>query len=386
MKRENFSPGQRHLLSFVLFKNILAKKNLAILPKRSLSTSVSVSGIFAVILLGLALPQRGLASDLTRQLHNPNSVRNTPFTSPFMGREARNDADAWVRNAQEYMRQGDPLKALDAIAPALEVYHHQGDLRAQGTVYEIMGQAYVAIGRYKEAENAIRTRLGIARDVGDLRSQVFALNNIGTFLLHHGEADTDAREAFSEALVIAKRIQSIEGQGLSLSNLGLASARLGEHNKAIKYYEQALDYRWLINDPVGRATTHNSLGDAHFATGNYHKSTVAYGTAMRLAKRGGDRVNELRAIDGLITAHASVEQYELAFQLLGQRLEIAQQMRNLPEQLVSYEAYGRMYERVGNYRTARNFYQQAVVIARNLEDSRKEVQILDRLTQIRGKK
>lgn len=375
MKHQKLVPGQKNLLSFVL----------AVGNFTGNSRILSVWGL--LMLLGsLATPPGVSAADLTRQLHQPNSIRNTPFTSPWMGREARDWADQRVRIAEEYLRANTPVKALDALLPALEVYHHQGDLRSQGLTYELMGRAYVALGRHKEAENAIRRRLGIARDTGDLRSQVFALNNIGTFLLQQGDADLAARDAFAEALQIANRIKSSEGQGLSWSNLGLAAARLGEYNKAIKFYETALTYRRQVRDPLGEANTYNNLGDAYFATGDYQNTIAAYGRALRLANASRDRINELRSIDGLVAAHVSVERYERAFELLAQRLNLAQQMQNLPEQLVSFESYARTYERLGKYQTARNFYERAAIIARNLQDSKKEVQLLDRITQIRHRR
>ena len=47
---------------------------------------------------------------------------------------------------------------------------------------------------------------------------------------------------------------------------------------------------------------------------------------MRLAKNNFDRTNQLRAIDGLVTAHTAVGRYERAFDLLEQRLTLAQRI------------------------------------------------------------
>jgi tetratricopeptide (TPR) repeat protein len=101
-----------------------------------------------------------------------------------------------------------------------------------------------------------------------------------------------------------------------------------------------------------------------------------------LATRTRDRMNEFRAIDGLVAAHSSVGRKERASELLSQRLTLARQLGNIPEELTTFEAYAVFYEKQGNYQTARNFYERAIALSRTLEDNRKEVQLLDKLTQI----
>lgn len=65
-----------------------------------------------------------------------------------------------------------------------------------------------------------------------------------------------------------------------------------------------------------------------------------------------------------------------------QRLTLAKNLQNLQEELKSFESYAQLYEQLGNFPTARNFYERAIVLARTLEDSKREVLLLDRLTQI----
>ncbi len=74
--------------------------------------------------------------------------------------------------------------------------------------------------------------------------------------------------------------------------------------------------------------------------------------------------------------------YERAIDLLAQRLAIAKELQNLREELKSFESYGQLYEKLGNYPTARNFYEQAIVLARTLEDSKQELLLRDRVTLI----
>jgi tetratricopeptide (TPR) repeat protein len=70
---------------------------------------------------------------------------------------------------------------------------------------------------------------------------------------------------------------------------------------------------------------------------------------------------------------------------LGERLSLAEELQNPQEKLQTFESYALFYEKQGNYKTARNFYERAIIISRTLEDSKKEVLLWDKLTQIRKK-
>ncbi|AFY42709.1 lipopolysaccharide assembly protein LapB [Nostoc sp. PCC 7107] len=329
--------------------------------------------LFTFLLIPIAVK----ASDITQQLHRPLSSSNWQYS--------RDEADSLLRIGEQQYRSGNGAKTIDSCLQALDIYHSVGDVRSTGLTYELLAKAYIQQERFKEGEDALRRRLAIARDSKDFQAQIFALNNIAAILLQGGETAAAGRTV-QEALTIAQGVNNIEGKGLSLSNLGLVSARSGDYNQAIKLYETALTYRRQKNDPIGEANTLNNLGDAYLAAGNYPDTIGTYGLAMRLARINGDRTIQLRAIDGLVKAHTSVGRNERAFELLQERLVIAQELQNLPEQLKTFESYAEFYEQLGNYSTAKNFYERAIAIANSIEDTKRELVLKDRLTKLQKKR
>lgn len=361
-------------------------QTLSQVPSQSWKCNQKIhSSFYIFVLTCVFLPVAVNAADVTQQLHHPIGQTRS--------RDARDEADSLFRIGELQLQQRNPSKTVESALAALEIYHRLSDLRAQGLTYDLLGKAYVELGRFKEAEDASRRRLAVARDTQDYRGQVFALNNIGSLLLQQGE-DTAAEKTFIEAVDIANKFKIIEGQGLSLSNLGLATARLGDYNKAIKLYETALTFRRQIGDPIAEANTYNNLGEAYLAIGDYQNTIGTFGYAMRLAKMSRDtpkalssayRTNEFRAIDGLVAAHSAIGRNERAFELLTQRLALANKLQSPQEELKTFESYALYYEKQGNYQTARNFYERAIVLSRTLEDSQKEVLLIDRLTQMQSK-
>ncbi|PMB11880.1 hypothetical protein CI592_03105, partial [Fischerella thermalis CCMEE 5328] len=139
------------------------------------------------------------AADITEQLHRQ--------IDKSVVRQSTDQADTLLRIGQQQHTSGKSDKAIESWLQALEIYHSLGDLNAQGLIYDYLGRGYVQLGRYKEAENAIRRRLAIARDTHDFQSQIFALNNIGTLLLQQGEPNASL-QTFAEAVEIARHVKN----------------------------------------------------------------------------------------------------------------------------------------------------------------------------------
>jgi hypothetical protein len=91
---------------------------------------------------------------------------------------------------------------------------------------------------------------------------------------------------------------------------------------------------------IGKINTLNHLGDSYLIMGDYENTIGAYGTAMRLAKMNFYRPDQLRAIDGLVTAHSAVARYERCFELLEQRLVIAKFLNSPNEELKYFVSSG----------------------------------------------
>lgn len=87
----------------------------------------------------------------------------------------------------------------------------------------------------------------------------------------------------------------------------------------------------------------------------------------------------------MVIAHGSVGRYERALDLLEKRLTLAKELNSRREELRSFEVYAQLYEQMGDLPTARNFYERAVILARNLDENKLEVQLLDKMRQIQGK-
>ena len=294
---------------------------------------------------------------------------------------SRNEADRLVRLGGQAQQKGLLDKAIPYWLKALTLYSEIGDIEAVGRTYDYLGLAYADLGLYREAEDALRKRLGVARANRDLQGQVIGLNNVGSLLLKKRKFPA-AKTTFNEALSIARATNSPIGIGLSLNNLGLAAASQGDYNQAIKRYEEALIYRSRASDPVGEASTYNNLGDAYRATNNFWDTVRAYGAALRVARLAIDRPNQFRAIDGLVDTYNCAKNYTRTLDLLEERLKISRASENAYQELKSLKFLSQFYRQQGKNIEAIMVQYQAICLAQELNETQAVAELLGELIEI----
>ncbi len=139
------------------------------------------TGAFAQI-----APSNGRTIDLNRQL---DEQLNIPLNNGTQG-DTRNQADFFLRLGGQAQRDGNLQKAITNWLQALDLYQEIGDLEGLGVTYDYLGLTYAKLGRYQQAEDALRRRLGVARTRYDFQGQIYGLNNLATVLLQAGNFGT----------------------------------------------------------------------------------------------------------------------------------------------------------------------------------------------------
>lgn len=327
------------------------------------------------IITGILLcPSALQAADLDNQLQIP-IYNNNPG-------DVRNEADQFLRLGGFEERRGNLEKAIPFWETALQLYQQIPDYEGIGRTYDFLGLTYARLGRMIEAENALRRRLNIARTQRDFQGQIYGLNNVGTLLLQRGGAQ-EAAQSFREALTIARSIQDDAGQGLSLSNLGLAAAQIGDYYNAIKQYEQALIFRQRRGgDPIGEANTRVQLADAFFKVGQYRDAQSYYRSVFRLGQQTRDRTTQIRALDGLFKVYNRLDQSQLALEALNNRLILVREIASPQQELLTLQAYAQLYTKMNNRPLAKDYYQRAIRLARQLKDDQLEISLINQLGQV----
>ena len=114
------------------------------------------------------------------------------------------------------------------------------------------------------------------------------LNNIG--YVHESLGDKQkALEYFDQALPILRLVGDRRVEAVTLNNMGLVYESLGERQKALEYFNRSLPLRRAVGDRQGEAITLSDIGFSYASSGEYSKATDYYNQALSLSRVVEDR-------------------------------------------------------------------------------------------------
>ncbi|MBN8656910.1 MAG: tetratricopeptide repeat protein [Anaerolineae bacterium] len=197
------------------------------------------------------------------------------------------------------------------------------------------------------------------------------LGNLGLAYAALGEVQK-AIEFYEQALVIAREIGDRRNEGSWLGNLGLAYADLGEVQKAIEFYEQALVIKRKIGDRRSSGAALGNLGLAYAALGEVQKAIEFYEQALVIHREIGDRRSSGAALGNLGNAYAALGEVKKAIEFYEQALVIHREIGDRRNEGNWLGNLGIAYKNLGEVKKAIEFHEQALVIDREIGDRRGE--------------
>ncbi|NJN75765.1 MAG: hypothetical protein HC796_05575 [Synechococcaceae cyanobacterium RL_1_2] len=97
----------------------------------------------------------------------------------------------------------------------------------------------------------------------------------------------------------------------------------------------------------------------------------------------GDSRNIYRALEGLSQSYFALGEYQSSsLRFLSEWLEEARNNNNLQEQLLALSLGGDYYQEFGSVENALNLYQQALTIAKTLDDEARIALLTNKIAQI----
>lgn len=274
--------------------------------------------------------------------------------------------------AQIQERLGNPDLALKCYEETLQLRREIGDRRGTANVLIDLGGFYHDRGQHDQALKLLKESLQMQRDLGDEGNQALCLHNIGSSYFFKGQYE-DAVIYFQQALQLREKIKASDGEiAESLHNLAETNASMGQYDQALSHYLRALELYRGAGDKRGAAIESSAIGTLFLYQGRYGAAVDAKQDALKAFRELGDRDFWLAEIlsscgDALTQAGRSGE----AQKMLDEAMSVARELKNdaLVAQIINYQGDIPFYR--GDYKSARNLYQQALEIASRAGDSGK---------------
>ena len=172
------------------------------------------------------------------------------------------------------------------------------------------------------------------RAVGDRGGEATTLNNIGGVYNALGEKQK-ALVFYNQALPILRAVGDRGGEATTLNNIGAVYYDLGEKQKALVFYNQALPILRAVGDSEAlrrnrrvEATTLNNIGAVYDALGEKQKALDYYNQALPIRRAVGDRGGEAITLNNIGILYRDTKKPLEAIKNLEQSVNLILQLRS----------------------------------------------------------
>ncbi|MFM6246213.1 MAG: CHAT domain-containing protein, partial [Dolichospermum sp.] len=131
-----------------------------------------------------------------------------------------------------------------------------------------------------------------------------------------------ALDYYNQALPIYRAVGDRGGEATTLNNIGGVYDALGEKQKALDYYNQALPIRRAVGDRGGEAITLNNIGRVYNALGEKQKALDYYNQALPIRRAVGDRGGEATTLNNIGGVYSALGEKQKALDYYNQALPI----------------------------------------------------------------
>ncbi|XP_078687030.1 uncharacterized protein LOC144919453 [Branchiostoma floridae x Branchiostoma belcheri] len=267
-----------------------------------------------------------------------------------------------------------PRTAIQYYEQYLPLARQLGDRRQEGVAYNRLGLAHVDMREYETALEWYQKHLKISHEIGDKKDEVTAHTAVGNAYRLLGNIE-QATSHFDTALQLAQQTENLHGQMDVYCKMGdLQREQLHSPRTAIQYYEQYLSLVMQSGDRHEEGWAYNRLGDAHVDMREYEAALEWYQKHLKISEEKGERKDEVTVHMAVGNAYRLLGNIEQATSHFDTALQLAQQTENRHGQMGVYFSMGEMQrEQLHSPRTAMQYYEQHLALARQLGDRREEV-------------
>ena len=208
-----------------------------------------------------------------------------------------------------------------------------------------------------------------------------SVGNLGTAYRNIGQVQR-AISCYEQALAIARELKNRQAEGAWLMGLGNCFSDLGQTRRAIEYYEQALAISREIEDRRGEGNDLTGLGNCYSALGQTSRAIEFHEQALAISREIGNRSGEGAALGSLGNCYSALGQTARAIEYLEQALAIQREIGDRRGEGNALGNLGNCYSDLGQTARAIEYHEQALVISREIGDRAGEGTDLGNLAEV----
>ncbi len=296
----------------------------------------------------------------------------------------RTPAEAVTRHREHYLERvnadREDWQAIEAVYPQIQ-HAWQQTISTDPVAVEFVDtlETYqTRRGLWNDRLDWLAVAVETAESNGDSKSQARMLNEFGVVYDALGEKEK-ALGYYEEALPLRRQVGGRSGEATTLNNIGAVYRSLGEMEKALGYYAEALPLFRQVGDRSGEAATLNNIGAVYRSLGEMEKALEYYEETLPLSHQVGDRSGEATTLNNIGIVYSALGEKEKALGYYAEALPLIRQVGDRSGEAATLNNIGAVYRSLGEMEKALGCYAEALLLFRQVGDRSGEATTLSNI-------
>ncbi len=245
--------------------------------------------------------------------------------------------------------RSDPVEAIGYASQALAVANDVDDKRGMAAAYNNLGVAYRNQGALDKALEYYITSLQLYTSLDNQEGIATTKNNIATIYMikkDYAQAMRYLEESYNLLAMMKDEVRLVG----SMNNLGNLYSDIQLFEKAQEYYSKA--YQLAARQGTTYADPLINMGNIQFKQGNYQRAVGYYEQALEIEKQNNNRIGILNIVTNLGITFTKAKQPRRATPYLEEALKIADELQAQTMLPTIYKAAAENYSNQGKWKEA----------------------------------
>lgn len=285
-------------------------------------------------------------------------------------------ATAFIHLARGHWASGDYKKSLKCCEDALTIFKISNDSRATLTAFGTTANFYRINGNYDKALEYNIEALKISERLNDKENMAEFLFQVGNTYMRMSEPGK-ALTYFQKALKTGKETAQNRRMVYSINNIGLAYMGLEQYTRALEHFQKALSLFTEKGNKAGISNTLLNIGIIYARLENYDESFNYLRKALEKFRETGGREGMCRTLFNIGDNYLKMKHYKKAIVFYDDALIMAREINDMLVIEYIYENYAEAYAAAGDYGNAFKYHKRFTEIKDNRLDEKKNKQIAE---------
>lgn len=282
--------------------------------------------------------------------------------------------DRLLSYAGNLLEAGELDRSHELAGEALHVATLCDDRIGIAQAHHAIGRALLRRGRFADALAPLRKAARELEEIEEPEAAQAAACDLAGALAGAGDR-FGAIEQYEKVHRIATDVGDLAGAAESLEAMAELQGSLGDGSRALASHLSALALREQLGDDDQIALAYSNVGAVHGQLGDYRKALECFDKAIEAARRGANRLMEVRTLVNASRAHYSLGELDPALEIATKALEIYNELEDASAIRGVLSDIGCIHERRGELDVALEYNLKAVDYLQGRDPDTQQVQL-----------